>query len=327
MYITAGVFNILLKQFEDIAMSDSGVLFSLKTAPLTAKIDAKTFGSFIESIVAKKGNRQIGLERGFLMPITITGIIYQLYQNCNTIGEIFEKSDIYSPIVNTISEYTSRTDSNYFYHELLINKEFSQQFPEAAKQLYEAQYGISLQLLYSLTGKRIKPVEIYSVYGKEESGELENYLACPISYKRDKFTMIFHKSILELPILTANKELLPVVENLINEIQEDKKNSYFSLTVSKFLMQGISKMDLSLKSIAWRFNMSERNLQRKLRSEGTSYQDVLNRLRVRLTNKYLKENVPLFEITFLLGFESQSAFNKFFRKHFGTNPRKYMGLN
>jgi AraC-like DNA-binding protein len=69
--------------------------------------------------------------------------------------------------------------------------------------------------------------------------------------------------------------------------------------------------------------MSERTLQRKLLAENTSYQAILDGIRKELANKYLKEHISLVEIAFLLGFESQSAFNKFFRKHFGQKPTIY----
>ena len=85
-------------------------------------------------------------------------------------------------------------------------------------------------------------------------------------------------------------------------------------------MKGISTMELSLKSVAWRFNMSERNIQRKLQKENTSYQDILNNVRKELVSVYLQKDIPLSEIAFLLGFETQSAFNKFFKKHFNYTP-------
>ena len=54
--------------------------------------------------------------------------------------------------------------------------------------------------------------------------------------------------------------------------------------------------------------MSDRTLQRKLLSENTSYQIILDDVRKELAIKYLKENISLVEISFLLGFETQSAF-------------------
>ena len=69
--------------------------------------------------------------------------------------------------------------------------------------------------------------------------------------------------------------------------------------------------------------MSARNIQRKLKSGGTSYQQILTNLRMDLTQEYIREKVPFTEIAFLLGFESQSAFNKFFHKKFHTTPGLY----
>ncbi len=79
----------------------------------------------------------------------------------------------------------------------------------------------------------------------------------------------------------------------------------------------------NLKSVARDLNMSERTLQRKLLVENTSYQAILDGVRIELANNYLEEQISLVEISFLLVFESQSAFNKFFRKHFGVKPTIY----
>ncbi|MEG0693466.1 MAG: helix-turn-helix transcriptional regulator, partial [Oscillospiraceae bacterium] len=96
-----------------------------------------------------------------------------------------------------------------------------------------------------------------------------------------------------------------------------------SSIVRRYILQTIPGINLSLKSTACNLNMSERTLQRKLISENTSYQNVLDGVRKELAKKYLEENVSFVEISFLLGFESQSAFNKFFKKHFGQKPTRY----
>lgn len=66
--------------------------------------------------------------------------------------------------------------------------------------------------------------------------------------------------------------------------------------------------------------MSDRTLQRKLFIENNSYQNILCNVRKDLALKYLAENISFVEIAFLLGFESQSAFNKFFKKNFEKQP-------
>jgi AraC-like DNA-binding protein len=316
MYITASLFNIVQKQFEDVGLQ----YLKIPEEP-TSKVDASFLGSLIETIVLKKNNNRIGLETGFNIPITVTGVIYKLYQNCGTLGELFEKSALYSPLVNTISKYSSKIEDELFFHEVEINREFISEYPIAARQLYEAQIGVSMQLFYSLTGKKIYPLKVFTAYKKEEQKDiLEEYLNCPIVYGHNKLRLVFDKTILQLPILTASKELLPLMEKLIKSISYENQMYSLSESVKGYLMKGISTMELSLKSVAWRFNMSERNIQRKLKKENTSYQDILNNVRKELVSVYLHKNIPFSEIAFLLGFESQSAFNKFFKKHFNYTP-------
>lgn len=114
MYVTASLFNVVRQQFEDVAFPDLQM-----SEGATSKIDAETLGVFLESVVSKRNNNRIGLETGFNIPITVTGVIYSLYQNCNTLGELFEKSVLYSPMVNTVSKYTSKIENNFFFHEMV----------------------------------------------------------------------------------------------------------------------------------------------------------------------------------------------------------------
>ena len=148
-------------------------------------------------------------------------------------------------------------------------------------------------------------------------------------FNHDRLILVFDKTVLDLPIVTGNKEMLAIFEDYMNEIQiqETAQNHGLSQTVRRYLMHSLLNDDLSLKYVAERFNMSERNIQRKLKTEGTSYQKILDDLRMELSLKYLKEKISLPEIGFLLGFESQSAFNKFFKKHFRVQPSTYKESN
>lgn len=319
MHITASLFVILYNQFGNQGLDIQNTTLVKETTP----IDAEILGSYIESLVDKRNNDRLGLEAGFLLPVTVIGIIYKLYQSCSSIKELFEKSALYSSMVNTVSGYTTKISEKYFYHELLIEKEFQDRFPVATRQLYEAQIGISLQLLNSLTGRKLKPIEIHTPYKKEKKNELiKKYINCPIVYESPKMALVFDKSILDYPILTANREILSFIENLIKNISATEKS--LPNSVKEYIGRNIAIMNVSLKSTAWHFNMSERTLQRKIGNEGNSFNDLLNDVRIELVKILLSKGIPYIEIASLLGYESQSSFNKFFLKHFNTSPRKYI---
>lgn len=326
MYITGSVFNLIRKQFEDMGLdnleisSKLNVDLEILNQPM-ATISSDILGSYIELVINRSGNHRLGLEKGFDVPVTIAGMLYKLYENCTTLKEVFEKSDIHTPTINPLYRYINRIDENLFIHRITINEEFAKKYPLATRQLYESQLGISLQILYSLTGKRIKPMQIRTIYDKEgDNDKLNNYFKCPIQYATNEFALLFDSSILDFPILTANNQLLSIIEKLIIEMKERGQESNLSNAIRKYLLQCLPTIDVDIKTVAQNLNFGERTLQRRLRKENTSYREILNSVRIELSERYIEENISFAEIAYLLGFDSQSAFNKFFQKHFKEQP-------
>lgn len=151
-------------------------------------------------------------------------------------------------------------------------------------------------------------------------------MQCPVKFD-EPFMMIFDKEILETHITNANPEMLFIAEQLISQLLDKEQQQSVSSLVRRYMLQTIPGINFSLKSTALALNMSDRTLQRKLLSENTSYQIILDDVRKELAIKYLKENISLVEISFLLGFETQSAFNKFFKKHFEKQPSVFRKNN
>lgn len=328
MHLTAGTFNIILRQVSLLGLDESTVFNALGIdrsllAKTTNKIDAGIVGQSIEYIANQRPNIRIGLKMGFSFPVSIMGVILNVYQNCHTLKDVFDKSPLYAPAVNTICLFSNYSDERYLYHSMKVADEFSGNYPIATRHIYESQYGIILQLMYALTGKHITPVLVHSPYELESTPDLlETTIQCPVKFG-EPFMMVFDKEIINTPVINANAEMLFIAERLIYGLLEKEQKQSVSSIVRRYMLQTIPGVNLSLKSAACDLNMSVRTLQRKLLAENTSYQAILDGVRKELVNKYLEENISLVEISFLLGFESQSAFNKFFKKHFGKQPTKY----
>ncbi len=78
------------------------------------------------------------------------------------------------------------------------------------------------------------------------------------------------------------------------------------------------------ENVASLLNLSVRNLQRRLKEVGTSYQSILDDSREELAMALLKEaDIPLYEIAYLVGFTESSAFYKAFRRWTGKRPGDY----
>lgn len=331
MYITSGFFSILLKQFENIQIDVPKIFAKSGVDPKVlkssfSKINADILGEYLEQVVFKTGNSRIGLETGFRLPFSVVGTMLDICRNYSTPRELFASNfDFEHPTENGVHELSTKEKDDLLYYEIYINKQFEESYPIAAKQWLEMQYGIALQYAYSLTGRYLYPVSVHSIYAREgDVDKLTEYFNCPIKYQQGSSCLIFSKDVLDIPIIETNKELLPIFEDYMNEIQVlNAQQNQWSNSVRRYLLHNLSNSDLSLDIIARKHNMSKRNLHRKLKDEKTSYQQILDSLRIELSSKYLKEKISLVEIAFLLGFTSQSAFNKFFQKHFNMTPGQF----
>lgn len=98
----------------------------------------------------------------------------------------------------------------------------------------------------------------------------------------------------------------------------------FAQQVVRYLEQVLSQGNPALSLLASQLKISPRTLQRRLASEGHSYQALLSELRCRLAIDYLRySNLNFYEIARLLGFAEQSSFNHFFQQHFEQAPQYY----
>ncbi|WP_430461422.1 helix-turn-helix transcriptional regulator [Thalassolituus sp. LLYu03] len=81
---------------------------------------------------------------------------------------------------------------------------------------------------------------------------------------------------------------------------------------------------VSQEDVAGQLGISVRNLQRRMKALGTSYQILLDECRQTLAMKLIRdESVPLYEIAYMVGYAEPSAFYKAFRRWTGTTPGDY----
>jgi len=69
--------------------------------------------------------------------------------------------------------------------------------------------------------------------------------------------------------------------------------------------------------------MHPRTLQRRVREEGTTFEAIKDQARRDLAQRYLSQpDLPLTQITALLGYSEQSAFGRSCRRWFDMTPRQ-----
>ena len=127
---------------------------------------------------------------------------------------------------------------------------------------------------------------------------------------------------LEEPVRSANPALLRVfeqhAERVLSQIEQPESATYEVARVIAARLKGAAP---PLRDVARELAMSERNLQRALRNDGTSFQKLLDEVRRDLAINHLANPATSAgQVGFLLGFSEPSAFQRAFRRWTGKAP-------
>ena len=80
---------------------------------------------------------------------------------------------------------------------------------------------------------------------------------------------------------------------------------------------------VSFEEIARRLGMSRRTLARRLSSEGLTFSDVLQDLKVHLAKRYLADRtLSISQIAWLLGYQEVSSFTHAFKRWTDKTPQQ-----
>lgn len=96
--------------------------------------------------------------------------------------------------------------------------------------------------------------------------------------------------------------------------------------VRESILASLGDSEPTLAKAAGRLRMSERTLQRKLQSEGTHFERVLDDTRRESALRYLQEpRMAVNEIAYLLGYSDPSPFHRAFKRWTGMTPAQMRG--
>lgn len=158
--------------------------------------------------------------------------------------------------------------------------------------------------------------------------QYERVLRCRPVIKRDEYSITFPARFWDEPVTTHNYELQTLLLKKINNKVTPANTESYRSKVYNYLLTNSYLGLVSLEEIAANFNVSARWMQRKLKEEGVSYQQVADDIRKFLALYYLNAgNYAVKEISYLLGYNEISAFSRAFKRCTGTTPVGYQKCN
>ena len=193
-------------------------------------------------------------------------------------------------------------------------------------QLYEKLLMEHVTAIRSFVGSNTHPKAVYFKHVKPSSTkEHERLFQCPVYFEQESCKLEFSNETLDTKILHADPHLYQMLQKSAMEIlKKIEDTTSISHSVSKEILSTLHGGEPSIEKVASRLNHSVRTLQRRLKEENTSYNELLNGIRKEVATRHLRErSLSISDISYLLGFSEPSVFHRSFKKWVGKTPKRY----
>jgi AraC-like DNA-binding protein len=248
------------------------------------------------------------------------GLLFYVASAAKDLGEALELFARYCRIVNeAIRVQLTRRPT-----DLVVELRLAGVPGFQAAQNTEFAVAVIMKGVREIAGPYIRPTKITLVHVRNSDfPEFERFCGCPIEFGGSCNQLVFSNESLAAPLLTHDEHLMNALRPICDEAAKLRETSPGSLRalveieVQKLLPNGPARR----RDVAKKLAMSTRTLARKLASEGTTFEDVVDELRRNLALQYITiRSISLSQIAWLLGYEGSTSFNHAFRRWTGGPP-------
>jgi AraC-like DNA-binding protein len=151
---------------------------------------------------------------------------------------------------------------------------------------------------------------------------------CPVTFDQPENVIEFSSHCLNLPLVQSERSLRMFLRNSpVALVFRLSMADSLSAKVRFLLSQNSSDFNISSSDLALSLQMSPPTLRRRLKDEGTSFQEIRDHLRRDLALACLEKRLSIDQVCATTGFSDPSAFYRAFKRWTGFTPSHYLRKN
>lgn len=280
--------------------------------------------AILQKVMQKPGGQAFGLQVGTSVHPSDYGVIGYALMNCNTLGDALAFAAQHKHAFNPGMEVS--LEDNGAYSVFRVRNSLSSPY---AAMLVEMDFAAAIELARFLVGQQLRDqVRLHDVrfthQAKARLGAYQDVFLCPVHFGQHDNLMRIPRAVLRLPIRSANPQLLHSYLRKAQRIKQARFNQIsVSTRVAQFVGRNLGQGLPDLKETSQALHMGVSTLKHKLSLEGTCYREVCDRVLQEKAELLLaKPGLRLKELAFHLGFSSQAAFTRAYKRWTGQSPQQ-----
>ncbi|BFM15428.1 AraC family transcriptional regulator [Maricurvus nonylphenolicus] len=330
-YTTIGGFPLMVaKALDSYGIDGNAVLARCNIDPQLLsdpdfRVPIDQLGKLLEVSIAETGDPAFGLKAGtFVCPTTFHALSMSMWLS-SSLKDAFDRAVSYGQLLSDAGTSGVEVgEDEYCYWTELASPE--QDFVHTIQvAAMDALYSAVVTLCRTLCNDSFAPKRVSFMRDEpEDIKPYQDFFRCPLEFSHPRIALCFDKATFDKPLPTGHPELLKHSDHVIIESMNrfDKQDIVGRLRAK--LLERLPSGKPTQKDIAFSMNTSLRSLQRKLSEQGLTYEQVLEDVRRDLAQKYMAQpHLSIGEISYLLGFGSQTNFARAFKSWMGVTPREY----
>ncbi len=262
-------------------------------------------------------DEMLGLHFGESLQLGALGAVGEIIKSSKTVGESITIAVSFTPLITdlyTMAVTRDNGDIVIHYHRTNVSADAL-----VEKLVLDFLLVFTIHELDGFLLKKIKPKSV-TLY-REPHDEYARVLRCTPS-RGQAVTIRLDSLYWDEPVITADYE---VQRELLKRMRiAPAETEMFHVKVMEYLAMTSYLGIQSLEDVASNFNITPRSLQRRLKEESTSFQQIADEVRKSLAIHYLEQGKhQMKEISYLLGYNELSAFSRAFKRWTGKAPQQY----
>ncbi len=302
----------------ELALTDEVLADNSKT------ISGEKFQQLIASLINLSNDDLFGLHTAQYVQPGSYSVLGYITMNCETLGEAITKIQPFEKLVGDMGVTTLEQQGDYF------KIGWSCQFPNKLVHRHMIDNCLASWLTFAryLTNNHGCPIQVSLTRTEpslQQAIQYQELFNCPVMFNQNSDTIIFNRSLLELPLNKGDKQLLSTLEKHATRIitNLEQKNSIIEQT-QILIQQNLASGKITQQNIAKLLGMSDKTLQRRLKAENEKFKNLVNKIRLQQAKQLLNElTLTIDQISINSGFAEPRSFYRWFQKLSQQTPGQY----
>jgi AraC-like DNA-binding protein len=278
-------------------------------------ISIDSFVTLLELSAKRSGHTDFGFRASLARGIPDLGPVTLLLREEETLGDALKtfSSRLHLHSDSMIVELTTRFSKPFLSFRMLSN------VPGIQVSQF-AMCGLIHNIRW-LVGPDWRPEAVCYAHARPANNSLQqSFFKAELRYDQVVTGLLLGKESLKLKVATSYPVMRRHAKNIIERSLWSGRED-FAQQVIRLITLHLPEGRCSADSIAATLGIDRRTLSRRLDLEGVSYSSLLQRVRSELATSYVRnDSLTLAEATEATGFQSPSAFTRWFHTAFGCTP-------